>query len=299
MKSFLPLLLLAVIFACQSNDNQEPIIIDQQLIYISSRGNGFDVYKSDQDGSNEIQLTTQPGFDWGPRWWEARKGIIHYSQDTSGNFAHQLITTEGKPVNFDFQELSDFIASPDGRYALYTEKVNEKDHIFLQDLSTQQATDITPFDAYHGRPLWSPDSQWISYISDSSGSSELHLYHLIDQSHVKLTEGAGRAKYHSWSPNGDRIAFTREVLEEPKKDHDIYLIDIKTQEVTQFTNSEVGEQEISWSPLGDKIAYHGTVDGKDDIYTINLKTKTVLKITKGRGYHGEPSWIPVYKKAEE
>lgn len=293
MKKLLALSVLAIITACNGSFN--PKVVNQELVFLSSRGNGFDLYKTDQNGGNLVQLTTQPGWDWGPRWWPGQSGILHYAQDTSGNFSHRLISAAGESMEMDFQGLKDFIASPSGKYALYTDKVNGKDHVFMQDLEKGTAKDITPRDAYHGRPKWSPDGKLILMISDISGAQELHLYSLRDQSIVQLTEGVGRAKYASWAPTSRMIAFTREVLEEPKKDHDIFILDLKSKKVTQFTDTPYGEQEISWSPMGDKIAYHGTIDGKDDIYTIELRTKKVKKITNGEGYHGEPAWIPIYQ----
>ena len=296
MKKLTILFLVFLFFGCDRTETVKVDMIDQQLVYISSRGNGFDLYKCDQDGTKEVQLTTQPGWDWGPRWWPAEMAILHYAQDTAGNFSHKLIDFDGQPIEMDFQGLSDFIPAPyKMSYALYTEKVGENSHVFLQDLSTRTATDITPGDAYYGRPQWSIDGKSILMISDISGSQELHLYSMEDQSLVQLTDGEGRAKYASWSPDGKQIAFTREVLEEPKKDHDIYILNIETKDVTQLTDTPFGEQEISWSPMGDKIAYHGTIDGKDDIYTIDIETKEVVKITKGQGYHGEPVWIPIFE----
>lgn len=288
--------LLTGLFGCNRTLRVKSDMIDQQLVYLSSRGNGFDLYRCNQDGSEEKQLTTQPGWDWGPRFWPHGQGILHYAQDTAGNFSHQLISFDGEPMDMDFQGPSDFIAAPLGGYALYTDKVDGKDHVFMQDLINRKATDITPGNAYHGRPQWSPDGSKIVMISDVSGSQELHLYNISDQSWEQLTDGEGRAKYITWAPTGQKIAFTREVLEEPKKDHDIFILDLRTKEIIQLTDTPFGEQEISWSPMGDKIAYHGTIDGEDDIYTINLETREVVKITKGQGYHGEPTWIPIFEE---
>ena len=200
------LLLLLTASAC----TEKPKLVDQQLIYLASRGNGFDIYKSNEDGSNEAQLTTQPGWDWGPRWSVAHQGIMHYEQDTAGAFTHRLISITGDPIEMDFQGLPDFVASPDGKYALFTKKVGEKDHVFMQELAKGTATDITARDAYHGRPIWSPNGKHILMISDESGQQELHLYSLADQSIRQLTEGEGRAKYATWAPTGNQIAFTRE-----------------------------------------------------------------------------------------
>ncbi|MCE7993521.1 MAG: TolB family protein [Roseivirga sp.] len=296
MKTSLKLtILMSLVLTACSEATQTDAPLNQQLIYIASRGNDFDIYKCNQDGSSEVQLTKQKGFDWGPRWWQAKEGIVHYQQDTAGNFSLRLMTGDGDEIPMDFQELPDFIASPDGNYALYTEKTGDNDHIFMQTLADRTATDLTPVDAYHGRPHWSPDSRSILLLSDRSGSTELYLYQLEAKSLEKLTDGEGRVKYMSWAPDGKRVAFTREILEEPKRDHDIYILNLDTKEVSQLTNTPFGEQEISWSPIGDKIAYHGTIDGKDDIYTIEIETKTVTKITNGQGYHGEPAWIPVYQ----
>ena len=293
---FTGLILLTLTAACAGPDTNTPV--DQQLVYLAVRDNGYDLFLNNQEGTQENQLTTQPGFDWGPRWWAKQNGILHYSQDTAGNFSHKLITVAGEEIPYDFKGLTDFIVSPNGRLVAYTKKVDDQDHVFIYytnpDIDTHN--DVTPFPAYFGRPKWSPDGKKLLMVSDMSGSQELYLYDEYYGELDQLTEGEGRAKYATWSPDGKKIAFTREVLEAPKKDHDIYILDLKTREITQLTDTPFGEQEISWSPMGDKIAYHGTIDGKDDIYTIDLETKEVKKITQGQGYHGEPAWIPIYQQ---
>lgn len=296
MKHFTEFFLLAIGLAlsCQPKP-KTPQLVDQKLVYLAVRDGNYDLFLSDEDGSNEIQLTTQPGFDWGARWSPALNGILHYTQDTAGNFSHQLISATGEPIKYAFPDLPDYQLDHLGNRVAFTEKVGESTHIFVQELPKDEAEEITMGDAYFGRPKWSPVATELLMVSDITGNSELHLYLFEDNRLEQLTSGEGRAKYASWSPDGQKIAFTREVLEEPKKEHEIYILDMASREVTQLTHTTFGEQEISWSPMGDKIAYHGTIDGKDHIYTLDIATGEVVKVTNGQGYHGEPTWAPIYR----
>jgi Tol biopolymer transport system component len=57
------------------------------------------------------------------------------------------------------------------------------------------------------QPAFSPDGNWLSYISNRTGSAEIYLKSLLDGHEVALTHLGARINSYSWSPDSRKIAF--------------------------------------------------------------------------------------------
>ena len=272
-----------------STDHQTEDSLKMALVYISSRGEGFNIYKNSPEGSEEIQLTQDPGWEWYPQWNRTKKEILINTQDTAGNFEMKCIDREGNYLSYEGRKNSSYFLSPTGEMGAYTVKKGDNTTLWIFPLENEADSQLVADEGtYNGRPEWSPDGNQLLFISDRSGSNELYLYSLDTQQTRRLTHNDWREKYTSWSPNGTHIAST---FAKGDAANDIYLIELATGEAKALTQTPINESEISWSPKGDLIAYHAQVDEKDDIFTLNIQSGEVVKITQGEGYHGEPIWI--------
>jgi hypothetical protein len=94
----------------------------------------------------------------------------------------------------------------------------------------------------------------------------------------------------AWSPDGTRIAFSRQ------KDYgsDIYLMDADGANVVQRTSTGGYSVSPTWSPDGRKIAFAALADGSLDVYVMSAVDDgaPAQRITNRPGYDGEPSWSP-------
>lgn len=291
-------LLLCFLFtSCQPSSKNGEAVEDptksetyqQKLVYISNKADGFDIFKNDLSGQEEVNLTNLPGWEWYPQFIKEKGLILFNRQDTSGNFSVKAMDLLGNQRSFDTQNFPGFDISPNGQWVAYTRKVGESTQIHIAPLqSVQDSIQITNNDFYNGRPIWSNDSQKIAYISDRSGSNEIYIYDLKQRSSHQLTDNEVREKYLSWSPDDTQIvtSMARDTLP-----NDLFIIDIATKGISRLTDTPINESEISWSPQGDYIAYHAQVEGKDDIFIIDITTKEIKKITDGLAYYGEPKWI--------
>ena len=286
------LLIVTVLFAACGSDLKPISSPEADLVFITNRGQGFDIYKIRIDGTGETRLTQNPGWDWNPGWSSALSGILHNTTDTAGTFSIALMDPSGKFKTFDAGELGEYILSPDGTRVLYTEKLNDStNHINMKLLERGETVNLTPKGYYNNRPAWSPDGKKIAFISDRDGDPDLFMLDVESRSISKLYGDSNPQKYHSWAPDSRRIVFSTEFYDAKK--NDLYILDTESGERKALTNNDFTDSEIAWSPNGAWIAFHSTRDGQDQIWVIRPDGTGEKQVTTAEAYHGEPAWVPV------
>ena len=131
----------------------------------------------------------------------------------------------------------------------------------------------------------------------------------------------------SWSPDGSTIAFT---MKEPKSEQEgpqnpdvrvirklrhkmngvgfmderrrhLYVLDVKSGEVTQVTKGDFDVSQPAWSPCGTKFAFSTSTDPDadlrfiPDIWIINIDGSGMKKMTRSLGPCGSPVFSPCGK----
>lgn len=112
----------------------------------------------------------------------------------------------------------------------------------LKQLSTFPASDTTsPWHAYHaGPPRWNSKGKFITYQSFQDSAYHLYKVTMDGKGQDRLTKNKMSEGWHDWTPDGKWLAFER--FNRELKEVDIYLMNWKTKEVKQLTNSWKYEQ---------------------------------------------------------
>jgi hypothetical protein len=116
------------------------------------------------------------------------------------------------------------------------------------------------------------------FIMDADGSNSVRL------TTVETTDLAG-----PWSPEGDKIAFTRFGL----TTSDIWVMNRDGSEQNDLTNTvQVDEGFPAWSPDGRRLAYTTRRDGNNEIYVMNADGSDPVRLTDNPADDFAPAWSP-------
>lgn len=115
---------------------------------------------------------------------------------------------------FALEYATDVQISPDGSKIVYVRASNDimtdstRNSLWLLDVRSGIQTPLFADQFNYSQPRWSPDGKQLAFISDSSGSRQLHLHWLAENRTAKLSDLRHSPANLTWSPNGKHLAFT-------------------------------------------------------------------------------------------
>jgi dipeptidyl aminopeptidase/acylaminoacyl peptidase len=116
--------------------------------------------------------------------------------------------------------LSDKAVSPDAELALFTVTLSDlgrakrTSHIWQLNLGSRSVRQLTWSEKSESSPLFSPDGQWISFISTRDGDANLYLLPVAGGEAKQITHLSTGVSDPLFSPNGKWIAFSSDVYPE-------------------------------------------------------------------------------------
>lgn len=84
--------------------------------------------------------------------------------------------------------------SPDGSQVAFSHQGD----LFVADVAGGQARRLTAHDAYDGRPKWSPDGNWLAYVSNRHGNWDLFVIPAIGGTPERLTWHSEGERLYGW-----------------------------------------------------------------------------------------------------
>lgn len=150
------------------------------IVYCAMRNGEWDVYKADTSTGEEIRLTNAPGLDDGPEYSYDGEWIYFNSHRTGSMHLYRMRLDGSEQTQLTFDEFDNWFPhpSPDNKSVAYISYMEDQggQHPFgkdvkikLLDIATLSTRDLTP--VFYG--------------------------------------GQGTLNVHSWSPQGNQLAFVR------------------------------------------------------------------------------------------
>lgn len=262
------------------------ITVGKASIYFSSdRTGNFDIFRMDDDGANEAQVTNSPADEITPSLVPNTRDRLAYASDVDAP----------APGLFDI-----FVSEPDGTLP----------------------SNLTPTQTMSSeiQPSWSPDGAKIAFTSDQTGDWEIFIMPSDGSTApTRLTsiEAGGFAVSPAISPDGTQIAFAadcntiavvaaRAALSDCGNDFEIFTMTIDSSDqvtavakLTSDTDNDGADpvfaltaRGLSWSPDGTKLAFYSDQNVNFDIFTLGADGTGLTQVTTNSANDFDPFWLP-------
>lgn len=208
-----------------------------------------------------------------PVWMPDGKGLILAIEleeatkllltDREGRSARLL--THGSGEDLDARP------SPDGNKIVYVHAPSDDPNrldLRLLDLETGEQHQLTGGPRQKDwSPRWSPEGEWIAFISQRSGNHEIWLIRPDGENLHQLSQQNLDCADLAWSPDGSRLACTIN----RGGSFDLTLIEVESGESTDLASGQGIFSHLDWSPGADFIsAAYENPRQPPDLFTIEI-----------------------------
>jgi dipeptidyl aminopeptidase/acylaminoacyl peptidase len=234
------------------------------------------------------------------------------------------------------QSVGAVVPSPDGKRVAFVvgkavmegEKSEMLSQIHLANADGSEAFQLTQGEKSANAPQWSPDGEWLAFLSARSGKNNVWLIRVRGGEAERLTDAKGGVGGFTWAPDGKSIAFTAvdpqtpeeekaakekndaRVVDENLKLSRLFVIPIAKgengkREARQLTKGNfsvgggiLGGAGVDWSPDGKSIVFSHTPTAKADDWTradlsvVDVASAEVKPLAKTGAAETSPHYSP-------
>ena len=147
--------------------------------------------------------------------------------------------------------------------------------------------------SYNSGLSWSPDESQLVFMSNGgSGNYDLYLIPNLGQEEtIRLTQNNQKDSHPHWNPQGHRLVF----VSGRSGKAEVYLMDLKTRQLTVLTTGAKTYLYPMWSPDGRKIAMiYGSNENHDIVVIedVDRPFKSLKTLTRWEYDDLRPVWSP-------
>lgn len=248
-------------------------------------GSTSEIFISDYDGFNPIQVTHDNSIASAPSWVPGKMMLVYnsYKSGFPDIYSHELSSGIRKVIaRYSGSNISPAV-SPDGkRVAMILSKAGSP-NLYVANIDGSGLQRLTTTKEGESCPCWSPDGNTICFTSRSSGSTALYTIPSTGGQMKRLqTIGAINGTEPDWSPDGKMIAFTAQM-----GGFQICIVPAGGGEAQILTAGA----DPSWAPNSRTIVFtRSTARGTRSLSLLDVYTKRVKDCSHIKGSCSQPVW---------
>lgn len=251
-----------------------------------------DIYRMNEDGTGNIQLTDSLGYDASPQWSLVNDKIL-FDSDRDGDLEIYVMNSDGTDqLNLSNDPESDDVFpswTHDGESVVFQSRVldseESNDQIFSMDADGGQKTQLTSSDTKNSIPRVSPSGDAILFLSKRNDQVDIYKMDLSGANQVKITDTIAEEMSANWSPDGTRIVYSARIDEHIQ----IYMMDRDGTNVKGLSNNSAMESYPAFTKDGSSILFMSDINGSSQIYIMNVDGTDRVPLT-AVSYAGQPNW---------
>jgi TolB protein len=139
-------------------------------------------------------------------------------------------------------------------------------------------------------PAWSPDGEWLAYVSFERRVSAVFVQHRRSGKKTMVSARAGINGAPTFSPDGKKLALT---LSGSNGNLDVYLLELANGQLTRLTDDPGIDTEAVFAPDGNTIYFTSDRSGNPQIYRLTVgSSERPKRVTFTGGYNARPRISP-------
>ncbi len=165
-----------------------------------------DIYTLNDDLSLGDPLVEHWAIDISPHFDAQGRSMVFVSS-RFGNphiFLRHMDSGEVERISFEGTYNTNPSISPDGRFVAYSRLIKDKGHrIIVYDRQKKTERQVSFGPGNDEDPAWGPDSYFLAFSSDRSGTYQLYITTRHADEAKKIPTGQGAATSPAWRPNAE------------------------------------------------------------------------------------------------
>ena len=283
------------------------------IVYVSEEDGNAEIYVVEPESGDSYAVDSRPSSTESSPRWSPDGTYIAFVSGELGNLHIAVASADGKePVRrltlsegsaSDGNQESPRWDADGGQIAYVTDMDGHSDvYVVSPNIGNGEPGSpirITSGDTEEFLGDWSPDGQWLVFSRRGGEEAQgLWLRNPAGVNLFQLTSGNDLAPV--WSPDGDAIAFVRNV----EGNRDIYLLLPEDDDdwrgpvkAEPLITSPEADHSPAWAPDGDTLVYVSNRDGNPEIYVIETDDdNSPLRLTTNEAEDVQPVWSPDGKR---
>ena len=267
-------------------------MFNTRIVYTQRVGGSKEIFESDFDGGDPVQLTHDNSIDLSPVWSPDGRRIAYvsyrdgspkiYVMDVASRTSRMVCGYGGMNITPAWRPGGSELAvalSKDGVQDLYLVSASGGS---ARKLGVGFGSTISV------SPNWSPDGRRLAYVSNEAGGPQIYILDVSSGQKRRLTYSGRYNTSPAWSPKGDWIAYCAQ----GGGGFDIHVISPDGGGDHALTHG--GRNEAPrWSPDGRMIVYSSDKGGTSAIRIMQANgTGDWQLMSRPGGAQGLPDWSP-------
>jgi dipeptidyl aminopeptidase/acylaminoacyl peptidase len=238
----------------------------KSIAFAGDRYGSYDIWRVSVPTGETTRLTSGAGYEVFPSWTPDGRSLLYVELDDRW-VDHTIMMIPatggvGRAIHrdtsfFDYGAGRTFgypMVSPDGKRVLFRSHRSGWINYWTVPIDGGPPAPLAAEAADQSNARWSPDGQWVSYVSNHNGTHDLRIASARGgpAKVVVSPAGMGTVANPAWSPDGSKLAYA---LGSPTQAPELFVVPTTSGAPTRLTYSEPGGNVASRLIAPEKISY--------------------------------------------